>query len=165
MSESLRLILAVASLELRKTFFARRGLWVYLLAFAPVLLFTANAVYAPRERVRLAGLSAAHPQSTPGAMNALHRGLSKEEVVDKIGEPYSKRSNHRRIGPDRILEQDFYRYTDGQNDFGLFFNDGRLVGIRKTDPGTLDEDLLVFASIFQFYFLRLAVFFGCVGIF
>lgn len=165
MSESLRLILAVASLELRKTFFARRGLWVYLLAFAPVLLFTANAVYAPRERARLASLSAAHPQTTPAAMNALHRGLSKEEVVEKIGEPYAKRSNRRRIGPDRILEQDFYRYTDGQDDFGLFFNDGRLVGIRKTDPGTLDEDLLIFASIFQFYFLRLAVFFGCVGIF
>jgi hypothetical protein len=165
MPESLRLILAVAGLELRKTFFARRGLWVYLLAFAPVLLFTANAVYAPRERARLTSLSAAHPQSTPAAMNAIHRGLSKEEVIEKIGEPYAKRSNRRRIGPDRILEQDFYRYSDGQNDFSLFFNDGRLVGIRKTDPGTLDEDLLIFASIFQFYFLRLAVFFGCVGIF
>src|SRR6516164_4265372 len=117
MSESLRLILAVASMELRKTFFARRGLWVYLLAFAPVLLFTANAVYAPRERTRLASLSTAHPQSTPALMNTLHRGLSKEEVVEKIGEPYAKRSNSRRIGPDRIVEQDFYRYTDGQDDF------------------------------------------------
>jgi len=165
MSEPMRLTLEVARLELRKTFFARRGLWVYLLAFAPVLLFTANSAYAPRERARMTSLSVAHPQSTPAAMNVIHRGLTKDEVIEKIGEPYAKRSNKRRIGPDRILEQDFYRYTDGQDDYGLFFNDGRLVGIRKTNPGTLDEDLLIFASIFQFYFLRLAVFFGCVGIF
>ena len=32
-------ILAVVRLEMRKTFFARRGLWIYLLAFAPVFLY------------------------------------------------------------------------------------------------------------------------------
>jgi len=165
MLESLRLIFSVASLELRKTFLARRGLWVYVLAFAPVLLFAANSIYAPRERARLASLSAAHPQSTRAAMATLHPGLLKEDVVREIGEPYAKRSNRRRIGPDRIIEQELYRYTDGQNDFRLFFIDGRLMGMRKTDPGTLDEDLLIFASIFQFYFLRLAVFFGCAGVF
>ena len=41
-------ILAVIRLELRKTFFARRGLWVYLLAFAPVLLFAVHSILAPR---------------------------------------------------------------------------------------------------------------------
>jgi hypothetical protein len=165
MPESLSQILAVFSMEIRKTFIARRGLWVYALAFAPVLLFGANSLYAPGERARLASLSTAHPQSTREAMKALHSGLSKEDVIQRIGEPYAKRSNHRRIGPDRVLEQDIYRYTDGQNDFRLFFNDGIFFGMNRTDPGTLEEDLLIFASIFQFYFLRLAVFFGCVGIF
>src|ERR1700694_974342 len=72
-------ILAVIRLELKKTFFAKRGLWIYILAFLPVLLFTAHAL------------------------------------------------NHR------------------QSDFG--------------------EDTNVFATVFQFFYLRLAIFFGCVGIF
>ena len=76
-----------------------------------------------------------------------------------------KRSERRRIGADRIAERDVYRYTDGEGDFRFFFNDGRLRGINRTDPGTLTEDKLIFASIFQFYYLRLAIFFGCVGIF
>src|SRR5258708_26857513 len=72
-------ILAVIRLELKKTFFAKRGLWIYILAFLPVLLFTAHAL------------------------------------------------NHRQV------------------DFG--------------------GDTNVFATVFQFFYLRLAIFFGCVGIF
>jgi ABC-type transport system involved in multi-copper enzyme maturation permease subunit len=156
---------AVFRMELRKTFFARRGLWVYLLAFAPALLFAANSIYAPRERARLKELARAHPATTSQAIAAVHVGLSRDEVVQALGEPYGKRSERRRIGPDRLAERDVYRYTDGEGDFRLFFNDGRLRGINRTDPGTLAENRLVFASIFQFYYLRLAIFFGCVGIF
>ena len=53
-------LFAVFRLEIRKTFFARRGLWIYLLAIAPVLLFAADSIYAPRERTRLQDLAAAH---------------------------------------------------------------------------------------------------------
>ena len=35
---------AVARLELKKTFLARRGLWIYLVAAAPVFLFVIYAV-------------------------------------------------------------------------------------------------------------------------
>ena len=73
-------ILAVIRLELRKTFFAKRGLWIYILAFMPLLLFTAHA-------------------------------LSRRQQLD----------------------------------FG--------------------EDTNVFATVFQFFYLRLAIFFGFVGIF
>jgi len=48
MKQWLSQILAVIRLELRKTFWARRGLWVYLLAFAPLLLFVAYSIKAPR---------------------------------------------------------------------------------------------------------------------
>jgi len=71
-------IRAVLRLEMKKGFFARRALWIYLLAFAPVLLFAARSMRAQ----------------------------------DDIGE-----STH------------------------------------------------TFAAVFQFFFLRLSVFFGCVGIF
>ncbi len=158
-------LLAVFRMEIRKIFFARRGLWVYVLAFAPVLLFAANSIYAPRERTRLASLAAAHPAATKEALAAIRPGLAREDAIKQLGEPYAKRSERRRIGADRIAERDVYRYTDGAGDFRLFFNDGRLRGINRTDPGTLAADQLIFASIFQFYYLRLAVFFGCVGIF
>ena len=76
-------ILAILRLELRKTFFTRRGAWIYLLAFAPVLLYAAHS----------------------------------------------------------------------------------FVELKNGGHGDLGEDSHIFASIFQFFFLRLAIFFGCVGIF
>jgi ABC-type transport system involved in multi-copper enzyme maturation permease subunit len=76
-------ILAILRLELRKTFFTRRGAWIYLLAFAPVVLFAAHS----------------------------------------------------------------------------------FVELKNGGHGDLGEDSHVFAAIFQFFFLRLAIFFGCVGIF
>ena len=43
--------------------------------------------------------------------------------------------------------------------------DDELQGIsERTRPG-LPQDSLIFATVFQFFFLRLAIFFGCVGIF
>jgi ABC-type transport system involved in multi-copper enzyme maturation permease subunit len=78
-----RQIAAVVRLELKKTLFARRGLWIYFLAFAPVLLYAAHSF-----------------------------------VLIKAGR---------------------------RGDFG--------------------EDTHMFAAVFQFFYLRLAIFFGCVGIF
>jgi len=37
-------IYAVFRLELKKTFFAKRGLWIYLLAFAPAALFLGHTI-------------------------------------------------------------------------------------------------------------------------
>ena len=76
-------IYAVFRMELKKTFFARRGLWIYLLALLPVALYGGHSIVQMR----------------------LHRPC----------------------------------------DFGM--------------------DTNVFATIFQFFYLRLAVFFGCLGIF
>ena len=76
-------IYAVLRLELRKTFFSRRGLWVYLLAFSPVLLFAGHSI-----------------------------------LMIRRGAPC---------------------------DFGL--------------------DTNIFATVFQVFYLRLAIFFGCLGIF
>jgi hypothetical protein len=74
-------ILAIIRIDLAKTFFARRGLWIYLLAFAPVLPMLGHWLFA--------------------------RG-----------------GDHR-----------------------------------------LGEDVQIFAVIFQMFYLRIAIFFGCVGIF
>jgi ABC-type transport system involved in multi-copper enzyme maturation permease subunit len=76
-------IYAVLRLELKKTFFAKRGLWIYLLAFAPAALFAGHTIVQLR----------------------IHRPC----------------------------------------DMGL--------------------DTNIFATVFQFFYLRLAIFFGCLGIF
>ncbi len=78
-----RQIFAIMRIDLRKTFFAKRGLWIYLLAFAP--------------------------------------------EVPMIGH--------------------------------WLFNHG------NNNGDTLGQDVQIFAGIFQFFYLRVAVFFGCVGIF
>lgn len=85
-------VLAIARLELKKTFFARRGLWIYFLAFAPAALFLAHSLV----EIHL-------------------RGVHQDAGVN---------------------------------------------------PGTsLGQDTYIFAGVFQFFFLRLAIFFGCLGIF
>ena len=76
-------ILAILRLEVRKTFFTRRGFWIYFLAFAPVVLYAVHS-------------------------------------------------------------------------FVQLKNGGR---------GDLGDDTHIFAAVFQFFFLRLAIFFGCVGMF
>ena len=76
-------IRAILRLELKKTLLARRGLWIYLLAFAPVVLYAGHSFYE----------------------------------------------------------------------------------IKTGHTGDIGEDTHTFAAVFQFFFLRLSVFFGCVGIF
>src|ERR1700694_4757195 len=75
--------MAVLRLEMRKTFFSKRGFWIYLVALAPVVLFTGHSIIQMTTHFRC--------------------------------------------------------------DFG--------------------SDTTIFATAFQLFYLRLGVFFGCVGIF
>ena len=156
-------ILGVLRLELRKTFLARRGLWVYLLALAPVLLFAGQSIYTPRRQARLARIAHQHPVSK-WAMLFVRPGASREDVEKRLGEPYSKQTQIRWFRGTR-MRRDIYRYTDGEADEALVFFDGKLVRIFRQNPRSLADDNTIFATIFQFYYLRLAVFFGCVGVF
>jgi ABC-type transport system involved in multi-copper enzyme maturation permease subunit len=93
-------------------------------------------------------------------LRSIERGSTIEEVVEKVGEPFAKNGFRRR---DFIV--DIYEYTDGENVFGFGFRNNRLENINERDRDTIAKDSLIFASVFQFFFLRLAVFFGCVGVF
>ncbi len=81
-----RQILAIIRIDLRKTFFSKRGLWIYLLAFAPEFPMIGHWLF-----------------------------------------------NHPRPG---VVDRD-----------------------------SLAQDVQIFAGIFQFFYLRVAIFFGCLGIF
>jgi hypothetical protein len=157
-------LFAIVRLEIWKTFFSRRSLWIYLFALAPVLLFTANSIYAPREQARLARIAESHPVALTN-LTTITRGMSNNVVVEKLGEPYQQHTWHHRADHGRMFEHAVYKYTDGKIDFTFHFFNGILRRIERSEPETLPQNLLIFATIFRFYFLRLAVFFGCVGIF
>ncbi|UCD49736.1 MAG: hypothetical protein JSW27_19655, partial [Phycisphaerales bacterium] len=159
-----RQIVSVVRLEMKKTFFSKRGLWVYLLAFAPVVLYMVYSVHATRERQRLAQLAAEHPISR-AAFEEIKTGLSRNQVVEKLGEPYWQRTLYRHRDREEERSLVLCKYTDGKNDITYHFGDGELTWIERRGPDTLPKSQLIFATSFQFYFLRLAVFFGCVGIF
>ena len=56
-------------------------------------------------------------------------------------------------------------YFDGRREARLLFGDGKLEGRDINRLLDFEEDRTVFAGIFQYFYLRLAIFFGCLGIF
>lgn len=56
-------------------------------------------------------------------------------------------------------------YFDGQREAWFQFVDGTLGSVRIRPLASLEEDRAIFASLFQQYYLRLAIFFGCLGMF
>lgn len=56
-------------------------------------------------------------------------------------------------------------YFDGRREARLHFTDGKLDNRRFNRLLDLEDDRTVFAGIFQYFYLRLAIFFGCLGIF
>ncbi len=157
-------VLAIIRLEMKKTFFARRGLWVYLLAFAPLLLFLGNSIGVRHHRDQLQRIAANHPISSAD-LSAIQRGMTYDEVRQKLGEPYAQRRWSFPDGHHERREKSHCRYTDGKTELLLFFDNDKLTEIDKSEPEALPQVTLIFAGIFQSYYLRLAVFFGCVGVF
>jgi ABC-type transport system involved in multi-copper enzyme maturation permease subunit len=153
---------AVIRLEMRKTFFAKRGIWVYLLALAPAALFFADSLVVIHDRDRRAELETTHPV-TAETLRSITTGMTRQQVEDKAGEPYAKQTF--RVGRREPHEMANYRYTDGENDYAFFFRDDELQNIRVNELRTIPKDSLIFATVFQFFYIRLAIFFGCVGIF
>jgi hypothetical protein len=67
-----------------------------------------------------------------------------------------------------VEERTEYReivYFDGRRDARLLFVDGKLDSRYLRTLFNFEEDRMIFAGIFQFFYLRLAVFFGCLGMF
>jgi hypothetical protein len=67
-----------------------------------------------------------------------------------------------------VEERTEYRslvYFDGRRDAQLLFVDGKLESSHINRLLNFEEDRMIFAGIFQFFYLRLAIFFGCLGMF
>lgn len=163
-------IKAVIRLELKKTFFAKRGLWIYVVAALPVLLFIAYAVAMSNDQHRTAKLAReGEKQLAYQDLLAIKSGMTKEEVTAILGKPpvVSHWIERRPTGPNSNEEifHEEYHYADGQNDLYLRLANGKVVSIYIHEGNNLGEDAVMFAGVFQFFFLRLAIFFGCLGIF
>jgi len=157
-------VLAIIRLEMKKTFFARRGLWVYLLAFAPLVLFVSHSVATGHRRAQLERIARDHPISSE-AFRDIQAGMTRDEVTQKLGQPYSRWGAYTHGEHNQRRERSHWRYTDGKSELFLIFEDGKLIGIHKNELDTPHQVSRIFAGVFQSYYLRLAVFFGCVGVF
>ena len=73
----------IARIELRRAFFARRGLWVYVLALLPALIFLGHAVDAKVRRARLAARSV----TDPARLSRPDKGERLEAVKARLGKP------------------------------------------------------------------------------
>jgi ABC-type transport system involved in multi-copper enzyme maturation permease subunit len=165
-----RQIKAVVRLEIKKTFFAKRGLWIYLLAAMPVLLFMAYATAVSREQGRVAEM-ARHGDKTLTYQDllAVKRGMTDQEVLAMLGRPNLRFhwTEHRPTGPQRSedIGHEKYSYSDGQHALDVEFVDGKVETVNLEERNNLLRDSSMFAGVFQFFFLRLAIFFGCLGVF
>jgi len=56
-------------------------------------------------------------------------------------------------------------YFDGKREAVLNFEDGKLTARHISPLLDFEEDRQIFAGVFQYFYLRLAIFFGCLGIF
>ncbi|PYX51231.1 MAG: hypothetical protein DMG79_03690, partial [Acidobacteria bacterium] len=105
---------------------------------------------------------------------AVQSGMTREEVVTMLGKPpgsyhwNENRGNENRVTGENstadVLRED-YHYSDGQNDLYVALADGKVEGTHIREGYNPGDDSIMFAGVFQFFFLRLAIFFGCLGIF
>lgn len=154
---------AVLRLEMAKTFLSRRGLWVYLLAFAPAVLFGAHSfVEIYWGNARGERLARVEHKITAEDFGAVQEGMKTAQVQQILGDPmFAFTRNH------GDTTRETRRYTDGRSEFLIVLEDGAVTEKREVRRGGhgLGEDSRIFAGVFQFFYLRLAIFFGCLGIF
>ena len=161
-------IWTIARLELGRVFFSRRSFWVYLLALFPSVIFLGHGL-----QTRIQARSWSSQQLTSiEAINKIQSGMTDEQVLQLAGKPVNDNTRKRRIrrdeGPDAEKQPEVRRYMmyfDGKRRVDLRFEDGKLVSRNIRDILNFEEDRKVYAGMFQFFYLRLGIFFGCLGIF
>ena len=161
----------ITRIELRRAFFSKRAFWVYALALFPALIFF---VYHAQVKFRTMSLSSGGT-ATPAQIDGVYVGETVDEIIARLGKAprdfqWTGRQRVREESEDGkvVFETITHRnltYFDGQREAVLHFENGKLVSKTTNLVRDFEEDLRGFAGVFQFFYLRLAIFFGCLGIF
>jgi len=152
---------SVIRLEMKKTFVARRGLWIYIVALLPLLIFFAQSVITSRQREHSLQIASQGEKAlTYQDLLAISSGMTSDEVIARLGKP-----GVRRQWAVAHIHYERYQYSDGAEDLSLKLADGKVFDVRVGHVRNADDDSIAFAGVFQFFYLRLAIFFGCLGVF
>ena len=159
-----RQVLTIARLEVRKAFLSRRGLWVYLLALFPAVIFIGHGLDVKWKRQRWSSHI-----TDRALLESVQVGERDADVRTRLGPPVQDNEfNRRHRGEDGERIQERHRhlqYFDGQRRYDFHFVNDLLKSKQEQALATLEENSQVFAGVFQYFYLRLAIFFGCLGIF
>jgi len=141
-----------------------------VVAALPVLLFVAYAVAMSHDQHRTAAIARdSERRLAYQDLLAIQSGMTKQEVTAILGKPplIFHWNERRPTGPDSTVEifHEDLHYSDGENDLYLGLANDKVVSINIHEGYNLGGDAVMFAGVFQFFFLRLAIFFGCLGIF
>lgn len=157
----LRQTRAIAGLQLSRVFFSRRNFWVYLLAIFPSVIFLVHGIKMKIDY----RLMSSHITST-AILESIPEGAGEADIIEKAGKPVTDKRYNVEPKKQKIRHM---TYFDGECQWTLFLIDGVLKlkskGKRNRQIANFNEDRIVFAVMFQTYYLRLAIFFGCLGIF
>jgi ABC-type transport system involved in multi-copper enzyme maturation permease subunit len=155
----LRQIWVIAQLQLRRVFFSRRSFWVYGLALFPSVIFFGHGIETKLRQSRWAS------RATPvAALESIREGDRDEDVLRRAGEPIEDFTF--RFGPEETSPVGRHmRFYDGNRKWELSFESGILQRIRSDTLIDLEEDRQIYAAVFHQFYLRLSIFFGCLGIF
>lgn len=154
-----RQVRAIAQMELKRVFFSKRSFWVYLLALFPSVLFIGHGIEVKVRQSRSEGRAV-----PPVVFASIQRGDTAESVIERAGEPLFDNRWHWKENNREIAHRQM-AYFDGKARVSLYFRDGLLASKRQEPLVNAEENRKVFAGVFQYFYLRLAIFFGCLGIF
>jgi len=160
----LRQVWTIARMQLGRVFFSKRSFWVYLLALFPAVIFFGHGIEVKVRRQRWSSR-----MTSPAALESIRVGDSDEEVLKLAGRPINDATydrDWRRGGKKgRPAVYRYMMYFDGSKRWDLSFEAGLLQSKRSHSLLNFEDDRQVFAGVFQYFYLRLAIFFGCLGIF
>lgn len=156
-----RQALAIARLELRRVFFSKRSFWVYLLALFPTIIFLGHGIETKIRQQRWAGKSVV----SAAVLDGFATGDTEAEILQRAGRPIEEHKWKHKDDDGKTVSGRHLLYFDGARRCDLTFNDG-ILREKRIDPVlNFEDDRKVFSGVFQFFYLRLAIFFGCLGIF
>ena len=158
-ADRLRQIWTIARLQLRRVFFSRRSLWVYGLALFPTVIFFVYGLQMKIMQARWAD------QATPvSVLESIRERDLDTEVLEKAGQPLEDRQYTRKRDDVEVTYRNL-RFYDGERRWYLSFEAGILQRIDSRLLVDFQENRIAYAAVFHHFYLRLAIFFGCLGIF